>query len=334
MKYENLDVLILTCNRAEYLKIQLDSIFQSSADWRETVIIDNASTDHTQDVVKQAMEKYPNRKVRVIRHEQNIGNAGNFKFSQSVSDNEYVAIFHDDDAIHPEYIDRAMYLLLENKNAVFCTGGAEALYNVNNENWSMLPDEYILYPQTRGGAFYQMLLGRADFMCCIYRTSAYRQVKYRPDLYGKLHDNIFLMEMNKLGDVIFQQGVVVRWRQHFQSDSNSLSTGPFPVEVLQLIGSIKRMLYKDKENFENVELYNNVSAALLYNFAYFLYKWSYLAKYLAWDDFRRKMIKERIFTKEDYAAFDKYMDTFYNPIIMQLAGKLREENRHQYYFHV
>ena len=91
MKYENLDVLILTCNRAEYLKIQLDSIFQSSADWRETVIIDNASTDHTQDVVKQAMEKYPNRKVRVIRHEQNIGNAGNFKFSQSVSDNEYVA---------------------------------------------------------------------------------------------------------------------------------------------------------------------------------------------------------------------------------------------------
>lgn len=153
MRYENLDVLILTYNRAEYLKIQLDSIFQSSADWRETVIIDNASTDHTQDVVEQAMEKYPNRKVRVIRHGQNIGNAGNFKFSQSVSDNEYVAIFHDDDAIHPEYIDRAMYLLLENKNAVFCTGGAEALYNVNNENWSMLPDEYILYPQTRGGLF-------------------------------------------------------------------------------------------------------------------------------------------------------------------------------------
>lgn len=53
MKYENLDVLILTYNRAEYLKIQLDSIFRSSADWRETVIIDNASTDYTQDVVKK-----------------------------------------------------------------------------------------------------------------------------------------------------------------------------------------------------------------------------------------------------------------------------------------
>lgn len=332
MKYDNLDVLVLTYNRADYLKIQLDSIFQSSADWRETIIIDNASTDHTQDVIKAAMEKYPKRKVRVIRHEKNIGNTGNFEYSQTVADNEYVAVFHDDDAIHPEYIDRAMYLLLKNKDAVCCTGGADALYNVNNENWPMLPDEYLLYPKS--GAFAQLLMGRMMFMCSIYKTSAYKQVKYRPDLYGKLHDIIFLMEINQLGSVVFQQGTVVRWRQHPLSDSNTLKTGPFPDEILHLILAVNRMLQKDKTRFKDIKLYDEIAGPLLYNFTYFMYKWSYLPKYLPWDAFRKKLREKKLFTNPQYATFDKSMDELYNPVILREAAKLRDECRHQYYFRV
>lgn len=332
MKHDNLDVLVLTYNRADYLITQLDSIFQSSADWRETIIIDNASTDHTQDVIKAAMEKYPKRKVRVIRHETNIGNVGNFVFSQSVAENEYVAVFHDDDAIHPEYVDRAMYLLAENKDAVMCFGGAEAMYNVNNENWTMLPDEYLLYPKS--AAFAQLLLGRSVFMNSIYKTSAYKQATYRGDLYGKLHDNIFLMEINSMGSVVCQLGTVARWRQHALSDSNNLTTGPFPNEIIRLIADIKKMLQKDKENFKDIQEYDEILSPLLYNFAYFIYKWSYMPKYMQWKTFRKKMKEKKLFTAEQYKMYDSYMDQIYNPIILHEASKMREECRHQYYFRV
>lgn len=332
MRYDNLDVLVLTYNRADYLKIQLDSILQSSAEWRETVIIDNASTDHTQTVIKAATKKYPHRKVRVIRHESNIGNVGNFEYSQSVADNEYVAVFHDDDAIHPEYIDRAMHLLLENSEAVLCCGGAEAMYNVNNENWTMLPDEYLLYPKS--GGFAQLLLGRAMFMTSIYKTSAYKQVRYRADLYGKLHDNIFLMEMNQLGKIVFQQGVVARWRQHALSDSNTLSTGPFPNEVLRMVYDINKMLQEDKREFSDLEVYDEIVGPLLYNFVCFMYKWSYLPKHISWEIFREKMKEDGIFTASQYALYDKYMDVLYNPLILRQAAMMREKCRHQYYFRV
>lgn len=334
MKYDNLDVLILTYNRADYLKVQLDSVFQSTADWRETIVIDNASTDYTQEVIQAAMQKYPKRKVRIIRHESNIGNTGNFIFSQSVAENEYVAVFHDDDAIHPEYIDRAMHLLTENQDAVLCSGGAAPMYNVNNDNWSMLPDEYLLYPQSKAGAFAQLLLGRAMFMSAIYKSSAYKQVSYRPDLYGKLHDIVFLMEINGFGSAIFQLGTVVRWRQHAMSDSNRLSTGPFPEEILHILITIKGMLRKDKEDYKNLEKYDEIIDPLLYNFAYFIYKWSYLARYILWDAFREKMKHENLFNDEQYRMYDLYIDQVYNPVINREAQKMREECRHEYYFRV
>lgn len=332
MKYDNLDVLVLTHNRADYLRIQLDSIFQSSADWRETIIIDNASTDHTQDVIKAAMEKYPKRKVRVIRHEKNIGNTGNFEYSQTVADNEYVAVFHDDDAIHPEYIDRAMYLLMQNGDAVLCTGDAVPMYNVNSENWPMLPHEYILYPKS--GAFAQLLMGRPPFMCSIYKTSAYKQVKYRPDLYGKLHDIIFLMEINQLGSVVFQQGMVLRWRQHAYSDSNTLKTGPFPEETLHVLLSVKQMLQEDQACFADIPVYGEIAGPLLYNFAYFIYGWGYLSQYLSWESFCEQMHQTQLFTLEQYNAYQESIDKLYNPVILQEAVKLREKCRHQYYFRV
>lgn len=334
MRYDNLDVLVLTYNRADYLRIQLDSIFQSCADWRETIIIDNASTDHTGEVLKEAAEKYPNRKMRVIRHEKNIGNAGNFIFSQSVAENEYVAVFHDDDAIHPEYIDRAMYLLSNNKNAVMCFGNAEPLYNVTNENWPMLPNEYWLYPQSEGGAFAQLMVGRGLFMSCIYKTSAYKQVEYRPDRYGKLHDTPFMMEISRFGEIIFQQGTVVRWRQHAKSASNTLSTGPYPHEVLQLITDLNTLLEKDKPYFADIEKYDELASALLYNFAYFLYEWSCLRKCIRWDDFRKELKENGVFSEAQYAVYDKDMDHIFNPMIIQTASKMREEYRHQYYYRV
>lgn len=331
MKYDNLDVLVLTYNRADYLRIQLDSIFQSSADWRETIIIDNASTDHTAEVLEEVAKRYPSRKMRIVRHEKNIGNANNFIFSQSVAENEYVAVFHDDDAIHPEYIDRAMYLLTKNKDAVICSGGADALYNVNNENWPMLPDEYLLYP-AGGGAFAQLLIGRMMFMNCIYKTTVYKSVQYRPDLYGKLHDIIFLMEICQHGDGIYQQGTTARWRQHIQSDSNTLSTGPYPNEILNICTYLNKMEKEEKHIFKDIQIYDEIKSPVLYNFAYFLYQWSYLQRFLPWDAFRGQMRKKKIFSKDQYITYDKFMDDLYNPLILREASNFREKCRHQYYY--
>lgn len=92
--------------------------------------MNNVSTDNTIKVVEKIIDKYPLRTIEIITNEKNLGNPGNFKKSQAIATNEYTAIFHDDDAIHPEYIDRAMSLMIDDKNEerpVMVSGGGARL---------------------------------------------------------------------------------------------------------------------------------------------------------------------------------------------------------------
>jgi len=130
MECNNLDVIVLTYNRAEYLKIMLESLCTQTATGFNIKVLNNCSTDNTLEVIKEVQKKYPERKIEVITNEKNLGNPGNFKRSQEIASNEYTAIFHDDDAIHPEYIETAMEIFRESSDVVMCSGNLVALYNV------------------------------------------------------------------------------------------------------------------------------------------------------------------------------------------------------------
>ena len=81
-----------------------------------------------------------------MNNSKNLGNTGNFFRSQEIADNRYVAVFHDDDAIHPEYIDRAMKIMRNDKDLVMISGGEVAMYTVSANDWYPLPNSYLEYP--------------------------------------------------------------------------------------------------------------------------------------------------------------------------------------------
>lgn len=122
MRFDNLDVIVPTYNRAKYLRIALQAILSSTADWRKTIVLNNASTDSTLEVVEEIQKEFPDRVVEVVTNPVNVGNAGNFKRTQEIAENEYTVVFHDDDVIHPEYIERAMDVLTKNPNIVYAGG--------------------------------------------------------------------------------------------------------------------------------------------------------------------------------------------------------------------
>ena len=320
--YQNLDVIIPTYNRAKYLKTALESLFESTAQWRQTIILNNASTDNTLEVIEQVKHQYPNRVVKVITNSSNIGNAGNFKRTQEIAENEYTAIFHDDDVIHPEYVERAMELMMKNSDAVIVVGGVVPQYNVNHENWDMLPNTYLKYP-SKDNAFYQLLVARAIFCTAIYKTSAYKSVTYQPEKYGKLHDICFLMDVTQHGSLIFHQGICGRWRQHSNSDSNTFSTGPFTNEVINILVHLQELTSVRTEEMKGLKklLHNMLVKTLIYNFSYFLYHWSLLSRFLEWDDFRSEMCDKGIFSKRDYWLWDRFIDSIYNPQIRKKASQ-------------
>lgn len=335
MTFSNLDVIIPTYNRADFLKIALDSLFSSTAQWRKTIILNNASTDNTIDVVEQAKEKYPDRSIEIITNDKNIGNAGNFIKTQKIADNEYVAIFHDDDAIHPEYIERAMTLINSDSEIVLASGNVVAQYNINDSNWDMLPNSFIEYPSI-DNVFYQLLLGRTVFCTAIYKTSCYKKAKYEFQKYGKLHDVIFMMDIAKYGKTVVLQGVCARWRQHMNSDSNSLQTGPFVSEVINILKYMSSTLDEHTQTLGMIKrvLHRSLTQTLLFNFSYFMYCWSALSRFMTWKEFRLTMVDHSIFTSRELMWFDKYIDIFGNPMIRKKQAKYFRACFHSYVFRI
>ncbi|PAF44652.1 glycosyltransferase family A protein [Helicobacter sp. 11S02629-2] len=277
--YSMLDVFVLTYNRAEYLKVMLESLCMQTANGFSIKILNNASTDNTLDVIRDIKLKYPNRNIQTITNKTNLGNPGNFKYSQELASNVYTAVFHDDDVIHPEYVEAAINIFMDTPSLVMCSGMHQALWNANNDNWDLLHKDYYIYPRDMGISL-QLLISRPTFACNIYKTEFYKKVTYHPELYGKLHDIVFMMELSKLGAVALIIGVCVRWRQSDANDSNNLTTGPFPFEIINIIKKIKELNPKHGLLIE----------MSLWSFAYFLYKWSMLERFLKWQEFSHILI--------------------------------------------
>lgn len=102
-----LTIGIPTRNRADYLKILLDSLCGQCDSRVEIVISDNASTDNTEAVVKEFQNKF--HFIRYYRNEINIGPFGNFRKAYSLAEGQFTLLAGDDD----EFIANSLHPLLQ-----------------------------------------------------------------------------------------------------------------------------------------------------------------------------------------------------------------------------
>lgn len=107
-------VYICTFNRPDMLRESIQSVLNQTYRNIEVVVLDNASTDNTQEVALS----FSDSRVKYIRHETNIG-AENWNYVWGHADCEYVNIFHDDDMMLPWMIEEEAKILDEHKNVGF-----------------------------------------------------------------------------------------------------------------------------------------------------------------------------------------------------------------------
>lgn len=331
MNGENLDVIVLTYNRCNYLKIQLESLCNQTLKGFRIVVLNNCSTDNTLDVVQHIKSKYPDREIIVKTNSTNLGNPGNFQMSQKIPERKYVAVFHDDDAVHPEYLELVMQIFSMDDGIVMVSCASDVRYNVTNNDWlAGLNKDVYVFPIN--SAYQQLLCSRPNFATCVYRTNVYKKSTYHPELYGKLHDICFILDVCQYGKIAISCAYGLRYRKHSGSDSQNYKTGPFKNEVINVIGYLKHLIPNSE-----------VNSALLWNFCFFLYKWSKINEYMEWKEFISNPIVDLeaiksfhgnefdriIFSQKEIIKFgDKNIIDRINRNIIKLANK--ECNKYLY----
>jgi glycosyltransferase involved in cell wall biosynthesis len=110
---------LLTYNRADALRRAAASAL--GQDWPsiELLICDNASTDDTEAVCDELARS--DARVRVFRHDRNVGAVANFAEVLGRATGEYFMWLADDDWLDPSYVSSCVRLLIEHPDyAIVC----------------------------------------------------------------------------------------------------------------------------------------------------------------------------------------------------------------------
>jgi glycosyltransferase involved in cell wall biosynthesis len=146
-------VIIPTYNRADLLKNAIASVLDQTFQDFELIILDNGSTDNTEEIVKS----FCSEKIKYFKNERNIGWLSNSNKAFEVAQSLYMIIFHDDDIMKPNLLEREVAILDNDKEVVLVAANIE-VYDENgkmtNENMLSLISDQIYTQYEFAAAFF------------------------------------------------------------------------------------------------------------------------------------------------------------------------------------
>jgi len=114
-------VCIPIFNGSEYIREAIDSVLaQTLADW-ELVVLDNASTDDTVDIVRS----YSDTRIRLIVNPSNLGIEANWNKALAEARGRFIKLLPSDDYLLPDCLERQVGIFNQagNESVVLVCGG-------------------------------------------------------------------------------------------------------------------------------------------------------------------------------------------------------------------
>jgi glycosyltransferase involved in cell wall biosynthesis len=117
-----LSVIVPNYNHGQFLETSLLAILRQSVQPLEVIVLDDASTDNSVEVIRRIAAQNP--LIRLIRNEKNLGVMPNVNKGVEMARGEYVYVASADDEVLPGLLEKSLKLLAQHPQAAFsCTIG-------------------------------------------------------------------------------------------------------------------------------------------------------------------------------------------------------------------
>ncbi|MBD2193927.1 MULTISPECIES: glycosyltransferase family 2 protein [Calothrix] len=131
-----ISICIPTFNRVNLLPYAIESVMQQSYQDFELIICDDGSSDGTSNLMSQ----YTDKRIKYIRHHQNVGKSNNMRSGFNAAIGEYFIKFDDDDRLTPDFLARTVAILKQDSSLDF-VGTDHWIIDINNARNDELTQE-------------------------------------------------------------------------------------------------------------------------------------------------------------------------------------------------
>lgn len=109
MKTPKVSVLIPSYNYAHYLPEAIESVLAQTYSDFELIIVDNCSTDNTEEIVNNYIEQ--DNRIKFICNDENIGMYRNYNQALLLASGEYIKFLNADDKFEPTLLEKFVSIL-------------------------------------------------------------------------------------------------------------------------------------------------------------------------------------------------------------------------------
>jgi len=135
-----ISVIIPSYNRANFIKRSLNSVFEQSYKNFEIIVVDDGSTDDTENFIKN----YPDRRIRYIKHTENRGVPSARNTGIKAARGEYITFLDSDDEIYPKKFEIQINRLrdLPDSYGLIYSGYSLFINSTDEHVMDIVPEEY------------------------------------------------------------------------------------------------------------------------------------------------------------------------------------------------
>lgn len=234
-----ISINIITYNRAQYLEESINSVLkQNFQDW-ELIIIDDASTDNTSDILKTYTIKDERIKIFKTTSRLSISQVRNLALSHSRG--KYIAILDSDDSwSDPEKLTKQYNFLENNPKYILVGSGAILITNTGEER------EKILKPSTdeeiRKNFFIKNPIFHSSVM--YHREPVISLSSYKEEFTG-VEDFDLWLRLGKIGSLYNFPEYLIKYRLH---PDNQYKKAPWAtiIKTIKVINANRKSYHQGK----------------------------------------------------------------------------------------
>lgn len=217
---KDIQIYVLSRDRPDFLKECLFSVLAQDVTNFELIVSDNSQGNSVMNMMNL---HYPN--VKIIRRIPQLGALDHFRCIIEEANSKYVVLFHDDDILCPQYVQKMQSLLDENRSAVGVGCNAEIFRENTREviTFSSIKSKVVELTTKEELVRYYFELPPTNpvpFPCYMYRTSAIKGASLDYKHGGKHSDVSFLLKVMDNGSLLWTSEILMKYRRHSGNDSS------------------------------------------------------------------------------------------------------------------